>query len=156
MSALGSGWVALSSTRRYLVKTKKLWFRVCACGALLLLEKSGKARGRGERWQRAWFIFEMHIYEYKEKSCQRHTCQSPNAARAASPERTSCNLGKSTEWNIRRPVRQKPVPEITGYTLLLGIRTWEFEWIERLTIAAKPNLKTKRQTLTQAVSDIRP
>lgn len=85
--------------------------------ALLLLEGRGKKRGRGVEWQRGWFIFQIHIYEYKEKSCQEHICQSPNSSQTclfpsglARHKTTSCNLGKINRIRYMETSERKTSP----------------------------------------------
>lgn len=77
--ALDSGWIIFLifkskwSTKRYLMKTKGYNFVYVHVGLAVAREWEGV-------WERGWFIVQILIYEYKEKSCQQHTCQSLNSS----------------------------------------------------------------------------
>ena len=79
-------------------------------------------RGEGqEAWERGrvaeGFIFQIHIYEHKEKSCQEHICQSPKSSQTcffpsglARHKMTSCNLGKINRVRYMETSERKTNP----------------------------------------------
>lgn len=129
--------------------------------ALLLLERSGKECGRGAEQQRGWFIFQIRIYEYKEKSCEQHTCQAHGAARPASsrlgrPDTKNDILQSRKIGRVRymENSERKNSPGNVPLYIITTVRIYSFNELRDWVIPVNQNQKISKQTLKQAVSDV--